>query len=1094
MRVGLIVFALMVFCLGAVGEVAGVLQAGLPGEDAGLVEGLKGALGEAGYAVERVDAAGVCGDLSGLDLLVLPDGSTLPVDSVGPIEAYLRGGGDVIALNAPLWRTLLIEVEGKWLSREEYARANAAELPENVLFDFAPGSTDGWVRSTDEPGAEAMYETVAGGPGPGRRSLHVRLSEYRGWDTFGPEAIERPFPEGHTLTVFAAKGGADTHALSVEWREKDNCRWIATVPLTTEWRQYVLAPEDFKFWESDPARRKDTFRPQNAATVRVGLALTHTGPGGLSQAYWLSGFGTSPMTAERARLLAEPQIPKLDGLAPGYKFFDSTGVAELVGAANGGVDLPGAAAVRSVHPRPTGGGFDKGRGWRWIPLVEARSTAGEWRGAPGALMAHAGGNWKGGQWASFGVEGPEWYRSRAAMNMLGGVAGRMRRGLYIVDGGGNFYTYFEEQEPRVGLRVANLAAREQRATARVVVTPTKGGGGKPVFVKEWPVAVEPGSETRVEAVWRPDRWHDKGYLVRAELLQDGRVIDSVSHEIHVWRPKKKKRFVTVENGDFVLDGERWRAHGVNYMPSTGVATEDHAYFEYWLGARPYDPVVIDRDLDHIVDMGLNSVSIFLYRRSMESQNLLDLLRRLEERGLKANLSLRPGTPVDFEWDSVREMIEYYRLAENDTVFAYDLAWEPMWMFQKDRRRWDADWEAWVVERYGSIENAERDWGWPIPRDEAGAVTNPPTEHTDEDGEWRGMVAAYRRFLDTLLYKYYSRARRLVRSVDSNHLVSFRMTEAGNPTMSWRGVMPYDFPYLAAAVDIFEPEAYGRIGDWERVKPGWFEYEYARWAGPELPVMWAEAGVSAWDLGPMRSTEEKLAFQGEYFGHVYRMLIASGADGIFWWWYPGGFRANERSDYGIINADGSDRPVTRAIREHAKAFVNGPAAREIDYWIEIDRDRRADGVPGIYKLAGDEFWEAIEAGRAPGLKTKGTGTTSADCPPEAVGGTACDGTKPPKYLDAFIDAVRVVENSGRFVEVEVTNLGEAEWVKEGKGSICLTVAGEDGVARVSLSEDVPPRKRTVFLLPMPKGQVQLGFDCQGRTPFGPKMFFQPEECE
>lgn len=1091
MRVGLTLLGLAAFALSAAGEVAGLLEAGLPGEDAALVEGLRGSLEEAGYEVSPVDAAGLCGGLSGLDLLVLPDGSRLPADSVGPLEAYLRRGGDIIALNAPLWRTVLVQVDGKWLSREEYARSTAAELPENLLFDFAEGSTDAWLRNTSEAGAEATYETVADGPAPGRRSLHVRLGAYRGWDTFGPELLEQPFPAGHTLTVFAAKGGPDTHSLAVEWREKDGCRWIATAPLTTEWRQYVLAPEDFKFWESDPARRNDTFRPENAATMRVGLALTHTGPGGLSQEYWVSGFGTSPMTAERARLLAEPRIPKLDGLSPGYKSFESTGVAELVSVLAGRADLPEASVMRSAHPRPSGGGFDKGRAWRWMPLVEARSTPGAWRGVPGAMTAHAEGTWQGGQWASFGVQGTDWYRRPEVMRLLRDVAARMRRGLCIIDGGADFYTYFEEQTPRVGLRIANLGAREQKATARVAVTPIGKGRRKPVFRKEWPVVIGPGGETRVEAVWRPAGWRDEGFLVEAELLEGGRAIDSVSHEIHVWRPKKKKEFVAVENGDFVLGGRRWRAHGVNYMPSTGIAAEDRPYFEYWLGVRSYDPVAIDRDLDHIVDMGLNSVSIFLYRRDMESQNLLDLLRRLEQRGLKANLSLRPGTPVDFQWDGIREMIAYYRLPENDTVFAYDLAWEPMWMFQKDRRRWDADWEAWVIERYGSIGNAERDWAWPIPRDENGAVTNPPTEHTDEDGEWRGMVAAYRRFLDTLLYKYYSRARRLVRSVDPNHLVSFRMTEAGDPTMSWRGVMPYDFPYLAAAVDIFEPEAYGRIGDWEKVKPGWFEYEYARWASPELPVMWAEAGVSAWDLGPMRSTEAKLAFQGEYFGHIYRMLIHSGADGIFWWWYPGGFRANERSDYGIINADGSDRPATRAIREHTEAFLNGPPARGIDYWIDIDRDRRADGVPGIYRLAGDAFWHAVDTGHAPGLNTAGTGTTSADCPLTAIGGTKCDGTNPPKYLDAFIDAVEVVEKDGPFVRVEVTNLGEAEWVKEGAGAVCLAVEGEEQIALIPLSKNVPPRKSAVFLFQKPKNQVQLSFICRGRMALAPKLVFGPK---
>lgn len=696
------------------------------------------------------------------------------------------------------------------------------------------------------------------------------------------------------------------------------------------------------------------------------------------------------------------------------------------------------------------------------------------------MTIHADGPFKSGQWASFAIDDPEWYKSPTAADLIGAVALKMFRGVHIIDAGANFYTYFEDQTPVLGLRVANCGKSNVHLTARVTVTDPDSNSQ--LFARDWPVDFAPGADTRLAESWRPDTWPKNGCIVTVQLLLDAAPIDEVSHDIHVWRPKPDKKFITVKDGDFILGGRRWRAHGVNYMPSTGIAAEDGEYFEQWLGARSYSPEAVDRDLDHIVDLGLNSVSIFLYHQSLSSQNLLDFLRRLEIRGLKANLSLRPGTPMDFEWEKIREIIQYYRLPENDTVFAYDLVWEPLWMFQADRRRWDADWEAWVVDRYGSIQNAERDWEFPIPRDQSGAVTNSPAEHTDEDGPWRRMLAAYRRFLDTLLYKYYSRARELVRSVDPNHLVSFRMTEAGDPTMSWRGVMPYDFPYLAAAVDLLEPEAYGRIGDWEKVKPGWFEYEYARWAAPELPMMWAEAGVSAWDLGTMRTPEDKLQFQADYFTHFYRMLISSGADGIFWWWYPGGFRVGENSDYGIINPDGSDRPASRVIRQNAQAFIDGPPAPTIDTWIEIDRDARADGLPGIYKLAADQFWNAIDAGRVPGLKTSGTGTTSADCPLIAVSNTPCNGSNPPKYLDAWFDAVE--QNPDGTTQICVTNLGEALWLAQGPGAVYLTAYSTTQTAKFPLPQNVPPRKSTTFNITLPPGQVQLRLE--GRTPFGPTL--------
>ena len=77
-----------------------------------------------------------------------------------------------------------------------------------------------------------------------------------------------------------------------------------------------------------------------------------------------------------------------------------------------------------------------------------------------------------------------------------------------------------------------------------------------------------------------------------------------------------------------------------------------------------------------------------------------------------------------------------------------------------------------------------------------------------------------------------------------------MQHAGDPTHNAPGLLPYDFWGLRHAVDIWEPEAYGRIGDWERVKAGRFTADYARLCNPNLPIVWAEIGNSVWDMARM----------------------------------------------------------------------------------------------------------------------------------------------------------------------------------------------------------------------------------------------------
>ncbi len=1102
---------------------AAILRSGFRGESPALVEAVTGQIAQAGYTTLYLDTAELCDpailNASSFDLLVLPNAANLPVKSADSILSFARAGGDIIALNAPLWQRMLIEVDGNWTTREYYQRINAARVPDNLILDFR--DIKDWVRSSNDMDLPATYN-ISDGPTQGIKALHAAFPTLTGWETFGIRNLQNPFPDGHTLTVFSAKGTEQTTQLAVEWCEKDGSRWIAVIPLYPEWRQYALAPRDFKYWSSNPGRggRGDSFNPQNAQAITFGLAHSHTGGAEGKQEYWVGPIGTSTSMPDLGEVLSELDLPAMDILTPGYKFFDVQGPITLAARKDqviismaSELDQTQLRMARSSHPRPNGAGFDKRRDWRWIPLIEAKSKEGEWRGAPVAMMINADGKFKGGVWASFGFGRPDTYLQPEMLSVIGQVAKRMLDGAYILDGGANFYTYFDDQDVELGVRVTNVASEPiEGLTARVIVTSDELE--KPAIVKQWKLSLQPGEIKSVSSPWRPIAWPKKGYTVTTELIKDGQVIDTVAHSIHVWYPKPDKQFMTVKNGEFILNGKRWRAHGVNYMPSSGIGTEDGQYFEHWIGARSYDPEVTDRDLDHIVDMGLNSVSIFIYTGYEKDQNMLDLLRRLEERGLKANLGLRPGLPNHFDAEKITGIIKYLRLNENDTVFAYDIAWEPMFGTQENRMIYDQEWEKWIIERYGSVAQAEKDWGCEAPRNKDRTITNPLPHQIDTDGQWRKMTAAYRRFLDTLLYKMYGTARRQILEVDPNHMVSFRMAEAGNPDFRWDGRIPYDWPYLGAAMDIIEPEAYGRIGDWDRVKAGWFEYRYAKWAAPKKPTLWAEMGVSTWELSRMRNTQSKYDRQSTFYKAFYRLLISSGASGVYYWWYPGGFRYGENSDYGIINPDGTDRQVTKIIRENAEAYINGPSTPDTDYWIVIDRDEHPDGIAGIYDEAKKEFWAAIDKGKSAGLRTDGTGTTSANCPLLAVGNNKLNGSNPAKYLDAAIDSVKIKDADDNWVEVEkegtirvdddkpviarveFTNLGEAKLLTPwgtATGGVYLRIEQGSNVKQVALDHDVGHQTSGIreFEL-LPAGSSSMGvvitFEAEDRVKFGERFGF------
>ena len=1067
---------------------------------------------KAGYRVRHLSLDGICqaDNLKGCDLLLLPDSATLPGASIPVIQHYLKTGGDLIALNTPLWQHFLVKDPGtgKWIEQDKYRAGHIQNFCEHPLFSFGSLDLSGWQRSSNDMQSAVHFEQVKG-PAPETGALHVTIENLSGWDNLRSPVLKKPFRDGETLTVFTAKGGPRTSALAIEWDEEDGSRWIATVPLTRQWQQYVLAPEDFHFWESVPSRTGTSFQPKHAVALVTGLAFTHTGMTGGHHEYWISEIGTASRNPRYEPYLVSYTVPALDTLCPGYKFFTSHHVQKiqwnLVGNRHVYSTFDSPLDIRSVQPRPSAGGFGKGRSWRWEALAislapSVSSSTLQWRGTPLSLFVNTAGPYKGGVWVSCATSDQRFYAQESLWKCLQETINRIKRGIFLIDGGANYYTYFHGQEMVLGVRLINTgkeAVHDLNATITCIPS-----NGEEVIKKQWKFHQAPG-EIRVCSA----RCLSHAGEINVTIQHKKKIIDQVAHQTAFWQPSHD--FITVKDGHFIKDGKPWRPHGVNYMPSSGIGTEDWEYFEFWVGKEAYDPEIIERDLEHIKEIGLNSVSIFIYHRSMKSQNLLDLLRRLRILGLRANLSLRPGTPMDFQWDKIRDLIQYYHLRDEATVYAFDLAWEPMFHDHKDRQKWDAAWREWVTERYGSLQNAEKDWQFRAPRDRKNRLTNPLGPMLVTDGPWNKMVAAYRRFLDTLLYAQYNHARELVHSIDPHHLVSFRMTLGGDPTCRATTLIPYDYPYLAGAVDIMEPEGYGRIGDWDRVKPGWFQRAYARWAAPHLPMIWAEAGVSTWSSGEHMSPPEQLKWQADFYNDMYRMIINSHADGVYWWWYPGGYRVNERSDYGIINPDGTDRPVTRVIRDHIHSLRDNPYPGPINKWLTFDRDAHPDGVAGIYDTLKKDFWNAVQEGETPGLRTKGAGTNSRNCPLVAVGNTRCNGTNPPKYLDAFFNSIAVQDGPDHWnydgeihlspgtpvkIRITLTNLNEATWLSpqkhKGRGCVYLTWHGDCGTGEIPIPADMKrfDQDTIEFTLtnkaPRQRAHIYFRLVADSRTPFGP----------
>jgi hypothetical protein len=242
-----------------------------------------------------------------------------------------------------------------------------------------------------------------------------------------------------------------------------------------------------------------------------------------------------------------------------------------------------------------------------------------------------------------------------------------------------------------------------------------------------------------------------------------------------------------------------------------------------------------------------------------------------------------------------------------------------------------------------------------------------------------------------------------------------------------------------------------------------------------------------------------ATQGTLYQSVYRMIAASAANGGSGWWFPGGYRVNEGSDFGIFNPDGTPRPAAQAVSQAARQLAAQGAVPAPDAWITVDRDRYVQGYAGILAAQGPAYAQEVAAEHVPGVLLPGSGTTSATCQLTAVGGGAYPGFGPLQALNAaFVRvraggaAVRTGESVSLPATLDVTlgNTAPATWTD----NVALTIRLPDGTVRyVPLPQASVPYLRMVTLsgiqVPAAQGTVTLGLEARGRAAFGPTFQFQ-----
>lgn len=895
------------------------------------------------------------------------------------------------------------------------------------------------------------------------------------------EAFETPFTfrEGENVLGFYTCADENTRVVTVKVVTEDGDVFKARVTPETDYAFHMLSVRDFAFdgnrnmtmgWR----RRGIALDFSKVVKLQFGHALSHA-----YSVYGKHTFRIAQVCTGTIPFLNNDKVI-LDGLCPKFKFFPINNVSKVKVSSRQSIvperELPLYEGMFSHPPRQQGLGFDNKRRSRFVPLIETVGKDGLNSGFLAYLlfnrsvrdfsmfqrfgMPYLRNN---SAIAGFTVSDPKFYEDIGAETVVRALDA-MLRPVMLVEGGTDEFIYRDDQpQGQLGAlcytaKDCDLSPYSVRLTAPSldITAPLSD------FVLE-------KDTDKADYLKYSVPFHAADGDVTVSLYENGSLVDRLCHKVCVDRlkPKEERKYAAILKGqnEIGIDGKPVRFFGVNYMPTYIMSNEDGMSNEHYVSAFSYDPDVIDVDLQRCRNMGLNAVSLFVYYEpSLTSNNILHLLRRCEHYGLYVNLTLRPhANPFDFSHEEVKAMIEKWRLPELDIMVGYDIAWEryvgtyePCYGNRNGRKYFNEDWRFFLINRYGSYENAEKVLEYPLPRDEEGNVIGLSDDMLREDGPYNKMVAAYRTCIDHAVRRAHIIACDYIRSLDPNHIIGARSGDASTIPLVDPGIYGYDYNATSAAFDYCSPESYALSDDYKNVRQGVFTAIYARYANPDNVVKWMEFGKSIWTGSNFTPNTKNKEFQAEYYRRFFDMLLAGHSTGMFCWWYFGGYRMGENSDFGIVDPDGGIRPVTRVISEYSPKFLNQPAQKAPDLVLTIDRDLHSDGLRSVYRGVEDELFQAIEEGKTVAFADGSAGTTSADVPLTEVGNIDYCGCSP-KYLDGIIvgllvnghecangATVEACEGESVCIEIMLQNTAGSKWLHEGRGAVSLISDADSGV--------------------------------------------------
>jgi hypothetical protein len=1046
--------------------------------------------------------------------IILLDAGYIPAAMMESIDFYLKKGGNILTLGGPLGREKYCEIDGiRWNFDQIKETMGKGGFQKKIVLGLDnPQDLKGFIKDTYNPDSK-KYEGKATLTLCHKEEMKGPCVKYHTPDFVINESFEKDIslPKDHNALGFYAMADSLTKTITLVLIDEEGDMYKTRITPSEKPEFFLLCQKDFVYAGSR-SLKKHSQKPGPVDFSRVKkIQFGHS----LSHAYSVAGEHTFYL-----KELSSANIPglndkfiSLDGLYPEYKFYPVRGGKAGRTSLNAPFltkqeySLP--ADLFSLSPRAQSTGFNKGRRYRFIPLIEAYDDKDILCGY-GAYMIL---NFSTGELENplpgsgiiaFTTDHSDFYLEGGAKNAAEALDFLLSP-VILLEGGAEGYIYLSQEDQ--ALFGCHVLIRDGSPMADYSVKFTLPSGETIIPLFEFISPAHGTSQNNNSA----DTLLSCSFTdtpsegqVKVELLKGSTVIDCLGHEIllHKSKTEHERHFATrsKETNEILVGSRVQRFFGVNYMPSCNTGLEYGPEFEHYVSSFAYDPDIIENDLRRIKEIGMNLVSLFFhYQPSIESYNILHLVTLCEKYGLFVDLSLRPrANPFDFDESQVREMITKYRFQENDTIVAYDIAWEryvgtyePCYGNFKGRKSFDIAWREFLINRYESFEKAEKIFGCSLPRNNNEEVTGLCDDMLREEGTHNSMTAVYRRFIDDQVALAHIRACDFIRTIDPHHLLSARTGDASTIPLVDPGIYGYDYKALSSSLDFMSPESYALTDDPQSMRQIIFTNIYSRYANKSNVVQWKEFGKSIWTGSNFTDNSVSLEFQAEFYRRFFTMLIKGHTSGLYAWWWAGGYRIGEMSDFGIINPDGTDRPVTKVFREYASLFLNAPPLKKATRQIFIDRDLHPDGLLSLYRNCEEELFAVLEQGEMVEFFDGGTGKTSANVELTEVGNTSAQGILP-KYLNGLIIEAEIIQKDDKELQLSVTaiNTEQSLWLKgEEFGSVQLTSLPESDYAFTApLEKDTPQHGRAYWNIPLPsfsEGTIVFSLQARERTFFGGK---------